>query len=79
MECGLDGRIASRENLLSGARRFLLAPSDAEAVLDSVFMKVRASWRDTMRESGVSVADTKRMSSAFVHPWLPVAGLPTAP
>ena len=73
MECGFSGRIASRANLLSGARRFLLTPSDAEAVLDSVFMKVRASWRDTMRESGVSVADTKGMSSAFVHPWLPVA------
>ena len=68
MECGFEGRIASRKNLLSGARRFLLTPPDAEAVLDSVFMKVRASWRDTMREPGVSVADTERMSSAFVHP-----------
>ena len=74
MECGFHGRTASRKNLLSGARRFLLTPSDAAAVLDSVFMQVQASWRDTMRESGVSVADTKRTSSAFGHPWLRAVG-----
>jgi serine/threonine-protein kinase HipA len=69
MECGLEGRIASRENLLSGAGRFLLGRPDAEAILDTVFATVRAHWHDAMREAGVSVADRERIASAFVHSW----------
>ena len=78
MDCGFRGRRASRENLLSGAGRFLLAPPEAEAVLDSVFLEIRSSWRDAMRDAGVSVPDLEKIASAFVHPWMPVAGRPAA-
>lgn len=71
MECGLEGRIASRANLLSGAGRFLLGRAGAETVLDSVFAKVRAAWRMAMREAGVSAEDVRKIGSAFGHSWLP--------
>ena len=71
MECGLEGRIASRGNLLSGAGRFLLDRTEAETILDAVFRKVGATWRAAMREAGVSAADIQRVGSAFDHSWLP--------
>ena len=71
MECGLEGRIASRGNLLSGAGRFLVGRTEAETILDSVFRKVGTTWRAAMREAGVSAADIRRVASAFDHSWLP--------
>ena len=67
MDCGFDGRIASRANLLSGAGRFLLGPPEAEAILDAVFRTVRASWREAMRAAGVSVRDIEAVAPAFVR------------
>lgn len=74
MECGLEGRTASRQNLLSGVGRFLLRPSEAEAMLDSVFRKVGANWPEAMRDAGVTAANTRKIASAFDHSWLLAAG-----
>lgn len=76
LECGLDGRVASRANLLSGTGRFLLGRTEAEAILDSVFRKVGAAWRTAMREAGVGAADLRRVASAFDHSWLRDGRLP---
>lgn len=76
LECGLEGRIASRGNLLSGAGRFLLDRTEAEAILDTVFRTVGAAWRAAMREAGVSAADARKIESAFRHSRLPEGRLP---
>ena len=68
MDCGFDGRIASRENLLSAAGRFLLNRSEAEAILDSIFATVGGCWQNATREAGVSVADMQKIAPAFVRP-----------
>ena len=68
MDCGFEGRIASRENLLSGAGRFLINRSEAEAILDSIFATVRGCWQNAARAAGVSLADTQKIAPAFVRP-----------
>ncbi len=68
MDCGIRGRQASRDNLLSGAGRFLLARPEAEAILDAVFRTVGACWRDAMREAGVSLRDEEAIATAFAPP-----------
>ena len=67
MDCGFRGRAASRENLLSGAGRFLLDLREAAAILDSVAAQVQSGWEDAMRDAGVSVRDRRMVASAFVR------------
>jgi len=45
MAVGKQGRVISRENLLSHAKHFALSPEEAAAVLDEV-----AGWEDALRE-----------------------------
>ena len=73
MDCGFGGRIATRVNLLSGARRFLLGPAEAEAILDSVSTTVRVRWPEAMREAGVGVSDREAIAPAFGRPGAPAA------
>lgn len=65
MTCGRYGRRGSRENLLSGASRFLLDRPDAESLLDGVFRAVAGGWREAMAEAGVSRRDTEAVAPAF--------------
>ena len=65
MTCGRHGRRGSRENLLSGAPRFLLDRPDAESLLDGVFRAVGGGWRAAMAEAGVSRRDTETVAPAF--------------
>lgn len=65
MTCGRRGRRGSRENLLSGASRFLLDRPDAESLLDGVFRAVAGGWREAMAEAGVSLRDTETVAPAF--------------
>ncbi len=65
MECGLRGRAATRENLLSGAGRFQLSRPDAETILDRVFARVESSWTETMRVAGVARKDVEHIASAL--------------
>ena len=65
MTCGRFGRRGSRENLLSGAPRFLLEPAEAEKILDETFRVVEARWRDTLAASGVSRRDLETVAPAF--------------
>lgn len=73
MECGTQGRAASRRNLLSGAGRFLLRQPEAEGILDSVVGTVRSSWREAMRRAGVSIRDVERIAPAFSTDLRPVS------
>ena len=65
LTCGRSGRRGSRENLLSGASRFLLDRPDAESLLDGVFRAVAGGWREAMAEAGVSRRDTETVAPAF--------------
>ena len=65
MICGRFGRWANRENLLSGAGRFLLSPSEAAATFDHVRTTVNSRWRELLRQAGASKADCDAVASAF--------------
>lgn len=65
MTCGRSGRRGSRENLLSGAPRFLLDRPDAESLLDGVFRAVAGGWREVLAEAGVSSRDAETVAPAF--------------
>lgn len=65
MACGRFGRRASRENLLSGAPRFLLEPAEAEALLDGTFRVVETGWRDALAAAGVRGKDLEVVAPAF--------------
>lgn len=65
MTCGRRGRRGSRENLLSGASRFLLDRPDAESLLDGVFRAAAGGWREAMAEAGVSRRDAETVAPAF--------------
>lgn len=65
LTCGRLGRRGSRENLLSGAPRFLLEPAEAGKILDETFRVVETRWRDTLAASGVSRRDREAVAPAF--------------
>lgn len=65
MTCGRFGRRGSRENLLSGASRFLLEPAEAERILDGIFRVVETGWRDALAASGVRRRDLETVAPAF--------------
>ena len=67
MICGPAGRTASKANALGAAHRFLLERDEAVAVFDRIAETVRATWRSTMLECGVSQRDCDSIASAFVH------------
>ena len=73
MVCGRFGRWANRDNLLSGAGRFLLSQSEATAIFDAVRTTVNARWRDVLRQAGASKADCEAVASAFDYVGLTAA------
>ena len=68
MICGDHGRHASRANLLSQCRRFLLEPRQAAEYLEEVESVVRSRWRPLALSLGVSEMDCDRISGAFGYP-----------
>lgn len=67
MSCGDNGRIANRENLLSGHSRFLLTKEDAEHLIDKMAEDITQNWYKYLRHAGVSEKDCNLVSSAFVY------------
>ncbi len=67
MTCGASGRFANRQNLLSGADRFLLTAEDAAALFDHIAAVVRSTWQATFRQSTVTAADCETIARAFVY------------
>lgn len=68
MICGDADRLASANNLLSQAPRFLLERPTAEAILLAMEEQVRATWYATARAAGVSERDCEKIATAFVYP-----------
>ena len=67
MECGPNGRLANKSNLLGASGRFLLNADNAEAIFARITDTARASWHATMRRAGVSDQDCDAIRSAFLY------------
>jgi serine/threonine-protein kinase HipA len=67
MACGERGRYANQKNLLSQHARFLLNEEEATTILYMIVENVRNSWRQVMKESGVSGIDCKTIEAAFLY------------
>lgn len=67
MVCGVQGRIARRENLLSQPGRFMLSTEQAAALLDRMVETVRSESNNCLRRAGVAEADCARIGNAFVY------------
>ena len=68
MICGIRGRYANAENLLSECRRFCLGMEEAVAVVDSMEERVRNSWYRIACRAGVSEMECKAISGSFCYP-----------
>jgi len=68
MTAGALGRIASRQNLLSGAPRFGLQVADATAIIDELRTIVDESWRAEITGLGGSEEDCRAVRVAFLYP-----------
>ena len=68
MACGDYGRIASAQNMLSQAGRFLLAPEEAQNTVNTMVDMVKSSWHKTLRSVGVSEQECAMLQGSFVYP-----------
>lgn len=68
MACGDYGRIASAQNLLTQAGRFLLNPEEAQSIINSMVDTVKSIWHKTLRSVGVSEQECAMLENSFVYP-----------
>lgn len=66
--CGDAGRLAHAENLLSQSARFMVAPQDAETIIQAMERTIADRWYKICRTEGVTERDCDRISGAFVYP-----------
>lgn len=66
--CGDAGRYAHAKNLLSQSARFMLAPQDAQTVIQTMEQTIADRWYEICRAEGVTEKDCDRISGAFVYP-----------
>ena len=65
---GDAGRSATAANLVSQSARFLLESDQAEAIVQEMEERVRATWYATARTEGVSERDCELIQGAFAYP-----------
>lgn len=68
MECGILGRVATRENLVSQAPRFGLLADEANAAIEEMRKIVTRFWRAEVLRNGGSERDCQAIEPAFVFP-----------
>jgi serine/threonine-protein kinase HipA len=68
MACGDYGRIASAQNLLSQAGRFLLESEEAKNIMNMMIDTVRSGWHKTLRSAGVSENECAILEGSFIYP-----------
>lgn len=68
MSAGEHGRLASRPNLLSAARRFGYDRETAEEVIDDIVETIEHGWRQSILEQGGTEADCEAVRGAFHYP-----------
>ncbi|GAB7140775.1 type II toxin-antitoxin system HipA family toxin [Deferribacterales bacterium RsTz2092] len=67
MQCGQQGRFASKSNLLSECRRLMLEPDEAMAIIDTMADVVKNSWYKLARKAGLSERECELIQGAFVY------------
>ncbi len=67
LDVGMQGRVASRTNLLSRCELFRLSQDQARAMLTSMESVVRR-WQVYFAKAGVSDADLAQLAGAFLYP-----------
>jgi serine/threonine-protein kinase HipA len=67
MVCGLYGRIARRDNLITAAGRFLLGSEEAAKIVDRMVEIVRTEWEPSLRRAGASKRDCDAVASAQLY------------
>ena len=68
MNCGVLGRYAHAENLLSPCARLHLEREQARAIIVAKDMQVASTWYEISRRVGASEKDCETISSAFAYP-----------
>ena len=67
MVCGRYGRMANKENLLSGHARFMLNQEQANAMVDRMVEIVGAEWAAALQRAGVGNKDCEAIRGSFVY------------
>lgn len=67
MTCGLQGRMARRENLLTAHARFLLSREEAENIIDNMVENIKMQWNAVLHSVGVKNSDIQLISQAFLY------------
>ena len=67
LECGKYGRFANKNNLISGAERFLLNKDEASAIIDTMYDIIANSWYKIARSAGVTDNDCDKIKTAFCY------------
>lgn len=67
MTCGMNGRMACKENLISGCERFLLTKEEAENIIDNMIKIVKKEWNNTLFRAGASKKDCEAIAQAFIY------------
>ena len=67
LDCGLFGRMARRDNILSGAARFGLDLQVASATIDRINQVVSAGWSAAVRRYGATEQDCLAIAPAFTY------------
>lgn len=68
MICGAEGRVASKNNLLSECRRFMYNTDEAAALIADMAAFVSKNWYKTAKRTGLSEKDCDAIRPAFVYP-----------
>ena len=68
LECGPLGRMARRDNLVSGAPRFGLEPAEAAVLIEEMKHTVANHWRAEVHRLGGTVGDCRLIETAFAYP-----------
>jgi serine/threonine-protein kinase HipA len=67
MACGLHGRMANKENLLSGHACFLLNEEKASFIIDDMINIIRSEWDPCLRRAGVSNRDCETIRGSYIY------------
>lgn len=68
LECGPLGRMARRDNLIAGAPRFGLEPTNAAVIIEEMKYTVANHWLADVRRLGGTAGDCGLIEAAFVYP-----------
>jgi serine/threonine-protein kinase HipA len=67
LDCGVFGRMARRDNLLSGAARFGLDRQAASAIIDQIYQIVSGGWSAAVQRHGATETDCLAIAPAFTY------------